>query len=263
MDRGGLIQDLSQGFQVDSTRRSTYKYASLGSGLTGTGTTPNAKLLDTPGVIRTARVIFGAPTTANAATLTYPTISLTDDGSTGRGSIKFLTFPQGVVRIYRVFPSLTLTVSGSFTVTSPVASIGSAAAGNNATLTSTEADFVASTAITLTSRSGPFTAEDLQAIVSLTDSSGGSAGATLTAVPSTYDQAITRNAIASLAAKINSVLTNFANTRIITWDGSSSALDLYLNFAHNSDPGSSATVTVSGYIDVAYQYMSARATQSF
>lgn len=45
------------------------------------------------------------------------------------------------------------------------------------------------------------------ALVTLTDNSGGTAGDTIAAIGGTYNQAEVRNAIASLAAKINSVIT--------------------------------------------------------
>lgn len=48
-------------------------------------------------------------------------------------------------------------------------------------------------------------------IVSLTDSSGGTAADTIAAIGATYDQAEVRNAVASLAAKVNAMLTLLQN----------------------------------------------------
>jgi len=48
----------------------------------------------------------------------------------------------------------------------------------------------------------------LGAIVNLTDNSGGTASDTIAVIGATYDQAEVRNAVASLAAKVNEVITN-------------------------------------------------------
>ncbi len=47
--------------------------------------------------------------------------------------------------------------------------------------------------------------------VELTDSSGGTSADTIAAIGATYDQAEVRNAIASLAAKVNSIIRAFGN----------------------------------------------------
>ncbi len=49
---------------------------------------------------------------------------------------------------------------------------------------------------------------DGAAIADLTDNSGGSASDTIVAIGATYDQDEVRDAIASLAAKINAILGN-------------------------------------------------------
>jgi len=56
---------------------------------------------------------------------------------------------------------------------------------------------------------GPLTLEAypnetaFDAVITLTDSSGGTAGTTIAAIGATYDQAEVRNAVASLARAIN------------------------------------------------------------
>jgi len=47
---------------------------------------------------------------------------------------------------------------------------------------------------------------DLGSLVNLTDNSGGTAGDTIAAIGGTYSQSEVRNAIASLAAKINEII---------------------------------------------------------
>ncbi len=54
------------------------------------------------------------------------------------------------------------------------------------------------------------------AIASLTDSSGGTAGATLAAISGTYVQAEVRNSVASLNAQIERILIALRNAGIIT-----------------------------------------------
>ena len=51
------------------------------------------------------------------------------------------------------------------------------------------------------------------ATASLTDNSGGTASDTIAAIGATYDQAEVRNAVASLAAKVNDIKTELAAVR--------------------------------------------------
>ena len=50
------------------------------------------------------------------------------------------------------------------------------------------------------------TIKSMTQVARLTDSSGGTAGDTIAAIGATYDQAEVRNAVASLAAKINNIM---------------------------------------------------------
>lgn len=52
----------------------------------------------------------------------------------------------------------------------------------------------------------PFQDSTGTAVTSLTDNSGGTAADTIAAIGATYNQAEVRNAVASLAAKINELL---------------------------------------------------------
>jgi hypothetical protein len=47
-----------------------------------------------------------------------------------------------------------------------------------------------------------------EAVVALTDSSGGTAGDTIADVPTSYTEATLANQLASLAAKVNTVIAN-------------------------------------------------------
>jgi|GEM_PF-3061235 len=53
------------------------------------------------------------------------------------------------------------------------------------------------------------------AVTGLTDNSGGTASDTIAAIGATYDQAEVRNAVASLAAKIEEILTALETQGII------------------------------------------------
>ena len=60
--------------------------------------------------------------------------------------------------------------------------------------------------------SGPLKDGAMDDVTDLTDNSGGTAADTIAAIGATYDQDEVRNAVASLAAKINEILDNFQNT---------------------------------------------------
>lgn len=83
-------------------------------------------------------------------------VTLTDDGTTGSGSVEILNFPAGLVYVIGSVCSLTFSV-GTYTDANFIAALGSAAAAADATLSSTEANFIPSTAAALTSGAGTFT----------------------------------------------------------------------------------------------------------
>lgn len=90
------------------------------------------------------------------------TIASADNTTSGaQGSLQFCTFPEGLIKIDGCVANLAIARVGTALAAgaATVGSIGSAAAGsNNATLTSTEADVIASTACTLTAGAGSFAA---------------------------------------------------------------------------------------------------------
>lgn len=91
-------------------------------------------------------------------TLAALSIAVTDNGSAGgQGSQKIYDFPEGVIQLLGASYNLTVTAvsTGIAAGAALVGSLGSVAAGaGNATLTSTEADMIASTAGTLTASAG-------------------------------------------------------------------------------------------------------------
>lgn len=94
-------------------------------------------------------------------TLTAASITVTDSGGAngGSGGLKIYDFPEGVLVRGGCVANLT-TLAGAGGIAdggAVVLALGSATAGANDTLTSTEADFVASYAGTLTAGAGVFT----------------------------------------------------------------------------------------------------------
>ena len=55
----------------------------------------------------------------------------------------------------------------------------------------------------------------VSAIADLTDNSGGTASDTIAAIGAVYDQAEVRNAVASLAAKVNALIAALEATQVI------------------------------------------------
>ena len=58
-----------------------------------------------------------------------------------------------------------------------------------------------------------FTTADAATAATLTDSSSGSAGATIAAIGATYDQDEVRDAVASLAAQVNALIADNVSLR--------------------------------------------------
>ena len=82
-------------------------------------------------------------------TLTALSQAVTDNGSTGSVGTKLITFPEGAVSFLGIACNLTAATTAAWAPTTPVASIGTATAAADATLTSTEADLIPSTALTI------------------------------------------------------------------------------------------------------------------
>lgn len=86
-------------------------------------------------------------------TLTNVNIPITRNGTTAvYGGLQLATFPEGVHNLVGAVASLAITrgETTNMTATAPlVAAVGSVTASNNATLSSTEADAIPSTAFTL------------------------------------------------------------------------------------------------------------------
>lgn len=142
-------------------------------------------------------------------TLAASSVTMTDAGAAGcHGGLKIYDFPEGVVHIYGATCDLAVTAgAGGITDTaSVVGSIGTVVtATDNATLTTTEANIIPSTAVTLTGGVGAF---------------------------------------------------DSASTGGATYNGYSTPVDLFLNFAV-PDAGSTAndTLTVSGNVTVTWVYL--------
>jgi len=89
--------------------------------------------------------------TFNSATLTF-----NDNGTTGSGGLQVYDFPKGNITVLNAVSKLTYSISGSLTDAGLVSSVGSVTAAADGTLTSTEADIIASTATASTSGAATF-----------------------------------------------------------------------------------------------------------
>lgn len=183
-------------------------------------------------------------------TLSTLVLDVTDDGSTGHAAVQLVDFPPTAMLILGVSSNVTGGVTTSWAPTTPVMSLGSAVSGTNATLTGTEADVVPSTSLTIASNAFTFAVDNPLINAALTDSSGGTASDTIASISTAYAQSEVRNAVASLAAKVN-VLMNVIGGAV-AYNGTDTAKDLYLNFACNSDPSTSKQVTLNGTITITW-----------
>ena len=244
---------------------------------------------DFPGPIAKMRIVFGKVNPLNPRTLIYPTLPVTDDGSTGSGFLKLITFPKGVVNIHGCYPRTPVQISAAsaWTCTTSVMSVGSAAAATDATLTGTEADCCASTTLklltyssnvevigsvvsgsltTLASRTAIFTTQDpAAAAATVVDNGGGTSSATMATI-TTWTPAVLQNIFSTLNTQINTIQAQVTGSKSIRFDGTTTALSLYLNFGVNSDPGAAQTIQIGtltsgsefiqapGYIDILYSY---------
>lgn len=94
-------------------------------------------------------------------TFTNAVVPITDAGASGAGGgLKIYSFPRGNIKVDNFTTNLTIARVGTnlTTTAAVVASLGTVAAAADATLTSTEADIVASTSATLTAGAGSFKA---------------------------------------------------------------------------------------------------------
>jgi len=94
-------------------------------------------------------------------TLTAASVPTTDNGAAGaNGTLEIFDFPEGLVHIFGAVANLTTAKvsTGLATTAALVWSLGTATSAADATLTSTEADIIPSTAGTLTAGVGTFIA---------------------------------------------------------------------------------------------------------
>lgn len=259
----GLLKLLHEGDQMPDALVTAYKYPTLDSGLSG-----YAYLRHSPGNIRRTRVVFGKPINDAAGTVSTPTITVTDDGSTGHVATPVLNFPTGVISVLGAYGTVGITVNGSWSVTTPQLAVGIAsgtgAAAASSTLTGAPGNLLAAATVSLSSRAGTYTAENLQGIGAITDSTGATASTTWPTIAgtATYNSADV-NRLAVATAQTAAFINKFTNSRWLTIDGSSTAANLYLNFGVASDPGSSGntfTISSGSYVDLMWIYHSAIST---
>ena len=169
---------------------------------------PSAKLVGTiPSVAGLSVQEFGVGSVRQTL-LTFSSfrVTLTDNGVTHAGGAKIYDFPAGLVHVKGITGSLTI-ASSEATSANHVCSIGSVVGNTsaNGTLTSTEADLVASTAAAIASSAGTFNAKSTAALMAANvfDGTSTALGAYLNAAGGADDVGGTRD---------------FTGTILITWE---------------------------------------------
>jgi hypothetical protein len=123
---------------VDDTLRVTGATTLTGQVYTGYGNGAG-----TTGFVATERT---SPIHQTTLTLTGKTFALTDDGTTGHLGTKIYDWPEGYIQVLGASMDLACTSAGTFGATGTIlGSLGSVTAAADATLTSTEANVIAST----------------------------------------------------------------------------------------------------------------------
>ena len=252
MDTTGLYDLLVHGEELSASVITKLNAAALPAALAA-----YARLRQTAisGAPRLAKITFGNDT---YGTTKSPTIAVTDDGSTGHASLEVVDFPASVIQIDAVYTNLSFTTTAAWAPTTPVIAFGTAAAAADATLTGTEADIVPSTALTISGGGSTLLSKiTSRAVAQFTDNSGGSVSSTLAAITApganattslSADMGAAKNAIASLAGKLDAILGGNAGIEPLIYDGTSGAKKLYMNFGFNSDPAAGKTIIPSGSI---------------
>lgn len=225
-----------------------------------------------PGAIAGSGIVAREETFGNLhftrLTLASRSVTMTDEaGVVAYGGTKLYDFPVGVIQIEGVSISLTVTKSGAGINADFDGdwSVGTATASNNATLTGTEADIIASTANTQAS-SGSFTIAKsaMQTITAITDNGGGATadgtiGAiTLTEPANLAAQTVINNqladAIKELSTKLNELIAGVVGTYSRSFDGTSTAKDLYLNFIiDDADQDGGGALLLTGTVDISWR----------
>jgi len=191
-------------------------------------------------------------------TLASRSVTMTDEaGVVAYGGTKLYDFPAGVIRLKGISVSLTVTKSGAGINADFDGdwSMGTATASNNATLTGTEANILASAATTQ-AVAGVTTISKtaMNTLTALTDSSGGTAGNTIPAIEGTYTEATIETVAASLAGKVNEIIAAMVGNYSRNFDGTSTAIDMYLNFLiDDADQDGGGALLLTGTIDFTWE----------
>jgi hypothetical protein len=193
-------------------------------------------------------------------TLDSRSVTMTDEaGVIAYGGTKLYDFPAGVIRLHGFTINLSVVGSGAGIEEAWDGdyAVGTATASNNATLTSTEANIIPSTALTqATVKTTTIARSAMNTIVALTDSSGGTASDTIPAQTGAYVEATQETTVASLAGKINEVIAANVGSFSKNFDGTSTAIDLYLNFLiDDDDQDGGGALLLTGTVDFEWSWL--------
>lgn len=206
-----------------------------------------------------ARSEGSGPIVKTTLTLTSVPVTIVDEaGVTGYGGIKLYDFPAGAVLVLGAVTDLDVTESGATSATfDGDVALGTVTATNTALASKTGGDaenniIPYTTMPQAASSVTTANATSVKTITALTNSTGRTPDDTLAnhADLSTYgtDAAVIEQNVADLGGKINELVYNTTGVRMLLADGTSTAIDLYLNFLVDDADQAGGTLTVSGTI---------------
>lgn len=196
------------------------------------------------GLIRQVRFIF------NDVAFT-----LTDNGSTGSGSLKIYDFPTGAIGILGLVGQLTYATALT-TDAGCISSFGTAAVGAVGVLTANSvANIVPSTATAIATSAATFNVCSVTSAITQLTGGIGTANNALQDCTSSYSEAAVENNFEDVAQKINEALRQVENAGMKVLNGTGTAADLYLNIATPNDPSTSNAITIDGQLTLTYIFL--------
>ena len=194
----------------------------------------------------TARYVPGPMSKVILTLAALPALIVDEAGVGAYGGVKLLDFPQGAIVFHGAMVNFTATKTVAAGVISDTfdgdVALGTVTATNTAlaskTLALTENGIIPYTAMAqAVAGVAAVKAQSLNGVVALTDSSAGTSGGdTIAEVvaaagePTASSLAETKNAIATLAAKVNALVASFGGPKLLLADGTTTAADVFLNF---------------------------------
>jgi hypothetical protein len=181
------------------------------------------------------------------------TVTITDQGGghVGYGSVKVYDFPAGAILVLGATANLTLTAGAGGLADAFDGDFSIGTAAQTASDTISNGVIIPSTATTqAVAGVGVAKGQSRSAITAITDSTGGTASDTIAnTAGAAPDTAEFENAAATFAAKINALIANQGGARLLLGDGTTTAIDAFLNIiTDDADTSANDTLAVAGTI---------------